>query len=77
MPRGVRRSINYDSELTEIDRKIAVHKEQIRQLEDRKKEVIELQQRADAQRMMEYLKHHGISVDMAISQLSISMGEPA
>ena len=41
MPRGVRRIVNYDSELAEIDRKIAGHREQIHQLEDRRKEIAE------------------------------------
>lgn len=70
MPRGVRRIVNYDSELAEIDRKIASHKEQIHQLEDRRKEIVEQQQRADSERMMSFLKQQGISVEDAISLLS-------
>ena len=70
MPRGVRRIVNYDSELAEIDRKIAGHKEQIHQLEDRRKEIAEQQQRADFERMMSFLKQQGISVEDAISLLS-------
>ena len=46
MPRGVRRTINYDSELAEIDRKIAVTRTDP-STEDRRKEIAEQQQRAD------------------------------
>lgn len=77
MPRGVRRTINYDSELAEIDRKIAGHKEQIHQLEDRRKEIAEQQQRADFERMMAFLKQQGLSVEEAISQLSPVTDETA
>ena len=77
MPRGVRRTINYDSELAEIERKIVGHKEQIRQLEDRRKEIAEQQQRADSERMMAFLKQQGLSVEEAISQLSPVTDETA
>ena len=77
MPRGVRRTINYDSELAEIERKIVGHKEQIHQLEDRKKEIVEQQKRADSERMMAFLKQQGLSVEEAISQLSPVTDETA
>ena len=77
MPRGVRRAINYDSELAEIERKIVGHKEQIHQLEDRKKEIVEQQKRADSERMMAFLKQQGLSVEEAISQLSPVTDETA
>ena len=77
MPRGVRRIVNYDSELAEIDRKIAGHREQIHQLEDRRKEIAEQQLRADSERMMAFLKQQGLSVEEAISQLSPVTDETA
>ena len=77
MPRGVRRIVNYDSELAEIDRKIAGPREQIHQLEDRRKEIAEQQLRADSERMMSFLKQQGISVEDAISLLSPAATETA
>ncbi len=73
MPRGVKRAIDYSSELKEIEQKISKHKKQIDSLEQRRKEITELQQRAETDKLMKFLSDTGITVNDAIQKLS----EPA
>jgi len=70
MPRGVKRAIDYSSELEEIEQKIAKHKKQIESLEQRRKEISSMQQKAETEKLMRFLSDTGISVNDAIEKLS-------
>ncbi len=70
MPRGVKRAIDYSSELEEIEQKITKHKKQIESLEQRRKEINLLQQQAETEKLMKFLSETGISVNDAIEKLS-------
>lgn len=77
MPRGVKREVNYTEELAEIDRKVARHKEQIASLEARRHEIEDLQQRAEATRLMTFLSKQGMSVNDVIEKLTAKYEESA
>ncbi len=70
MPRGVKRAIDYSSELEEIEQKIVKHKKQIESLEQRRKEISSMQQKAETEKLMRFLSDTGISVNDAIEKLS-------
>ncbi len=70
MPRGVKRAIDYSSELEEIEQKIEKHKKQIESLEQRRKEISSMQQKAETEKLMRFLSDTGISVNDAIEKLS-------
>ncbi len=73
MPRGVKRTIDYSSELDEIEQKIVKHKKQIESLEQRRKEVSSMQQKAETEKLMRFLSDSGISVSDAIEKLSVTV----
>ena len=77
MPRGVKKEVNYTAELAEIDAKINRHKAQISTLEARRKEIVDLQQQADAKRLMEFLTKSGLSIADVIEKLSPTYKESA
>jgi len=70
VPRGVKRTIDYTTELEEIEQKIVKHKKQIESLEQRRKDVTDLQHRAETEKLMRFLSDAGISVSDAIQKLS-------
>ncbi len=70
MPRGVKRAIDYSSELEEIEQKITKHKKQIESLEQRRKDISLMQQKAETEKLMRFLSDTGISVNDAIEKLS-------
>ncbi len=69
MPRG-KRQVDYRQELEEIEQKISKHKKQIESLEQRRKDVLSLQQKAEAEKLMRFLSSSGISVNDAIEKLT-------
>lgn len=77
MPRGVKREINYESELAEIDRKITRHKEQIASLESRRNEIADIQRQAELKKLMDAISQSGMSVSDAIEKLIPSSSESA
>ncbi len=72
MPRGVKREINYETELAQIEQKINKHKMQISSLEARRQEITDLQQKAEAEKLMRFLAKNALSVNDAIEKLSVS-----
>ncbi len=72
MPRGAKRLVDYSQELEEIEQKIEKHKKQIVSLEQRRKDVIALQQKTEAEKLMRFLSSSGITVNDAIEKLSTS-----
>ncbi len=72
MPRGTKRIVDYSQELEEIEQKIEKHKKQIGSLEQRRKDVISLQQKAETEKLMKFLSSSGITVSDAIEKLSTS-----
>jgi len=69
MPRGVRKRVNYEEELKEIERKIAKHKMQIAALESRQKDITVLQDKAQMDSLMKLMEEKGMSIDDLISTL--------
>ena len=69
MPRGVRKTVNYQSELEEIHTKVSKYKQYIENLEARKKELLQLQRQADADRLMDFLERNALTVDAAMTAL--------
>ena len=69
MPRGVRRA-DYTSELHEIDEKIRRYKESIATLESRRKEVMSLQKKNEAEKLFSFMDVNGLSADDIIAKLS-------
>ncbi len=72
MPRGTKRIVDYSQELEEIEQKIEKHRKQIGSLEQRRKDVISLQQKAETEKLMKFLSSSGITVSDAIEKLSTS-----
>ena len=70
MPRGVRRA-DYTSELKEIDEKIRRYKESIAALESRRKEVLTLQKKNEAEKLFSFMDANGLSADDIIAKLSV------
>ena len=70
MPRGVRRA-DYTSELHEIDEKIRRYKESIAALESRRKEVLALQKKNEAEKLFSFMDTTGLTVDEIIAKLSV------
>lgn len=70
MPRGVRRA-DYTSELKEIDEKIRRYKESIATLESRRKEVLALQKKNEAEKLFSFMDANGLSADDIIAKLSV------
>lgn len=70
MPRGVRRA-DYTSELKEIDEKIRRYKESIATLESRRKEVMALQKKNEAEKLFSFMDANGMSADDIIAKLSV------
>lgn len=70
MPRGVRKTVNYQSELEEIHTKVSKYKQYIENLEARKKELLQLQRQADAARLMDFLDRNALTVDAAMTALT-------
>lgn len=77
MPRGVKKEVNFTNELAEIDAKIKKHKAQISALENRRKDITELQEQAETKRLMEFLSQSGLSIADVIDKLSPSSEESA
>lgn len=77
MPRGVKKEVNFTNELAEIDAKIKKHKAQISTLENRRKDITELQEQAETKRLMEFLSQSGLSIADVIDKLSPSSEESA
>jgi len=63
---------NYRNELREISRKIEKHKAQIATLEARRKKVETLLEKAQSEKLAQFLSETGLSVNDVISRLSDS-----
>ncbi len=70
MPRGVRKTVNYQSELDEIHAKITKYEQYIENLEARRTELLQLQRQADADRLMDFLERNALTVDAALTVLT-------
>lgn len=70
MPRGVKREIDFDAELKELEQKIAKHKLQIANLENRKKNIMALQRNSETDKLMKFLVDSNMSVDDVIDKLT-------
>lgn len=70
MPRGVKRDIDFDAELKELEQKISKHKTQIANLENRKKTIMALQRNSETEKLMKFLVDSNMSVDDVIDKLT-------
>gem|GEM_PF-3907266 len=70
MPRGIKRDIDFDAELKELEQKISKHKAQIANLENRKKSIMALQRNSETDKLMKFLIDSNMSVDDAIGRLT-------
>lgn len=70
MPRGVKRDIDFDAELKELEQKISKHKAQIANLENRKKTIMALQRNSETEKLMKFLVDSNMSVDDVIDKLT-------
>lgn len=68
MPRG-RKITDYAGKLQELDAKIQRHKENIVSLEAQRQHILDSQQRANSDKLMEYLARSGLSISDAIAKL--------
>lgn len=72
MPRGVRKPVNYAEEIQKIDMQITRWKNTIQELQEKRRELVEEQQRQELAALYEAVKASGRSVSDVVAQLSAS-----
>jgi len=61
MPRGVKRTIDYQAKIEEIDAKIVSYKESIKSLTKERKQLIIKQENADMEAALEIISEKGVT----------------
>lgn len=72
MPRGVRKEINYKEEIEKINLRIVHHENSIKELEEKRNDLIQRKNQKDVNFLTDYLSKHNLSAEELINNLKLN-----
>lgn len=71
MPRGIKKEINYAEEIEKVNLRIIHHQNSIKELEEKKQNLINQKTEKDMNLLFSYLSEHNISAEDLLKQLNL------
>ena len=71
MPRGVKKEINYKEEIERVNLRIVHHENSIKELEEKKENLIQRKNQRDVNILTNYLTQHNLSAEDLIANLNL------
>lgn len=71
MPRGVRKEINYAEEIQKTEMRITYHQNSIKELEEKRQNLINQKNERDMNLLFSFLSEHNITAEDLLQQLSL------
>lgn len=71
MPRGVKKEINYKEEIERVNLRIVHHENSIKELEEKKENLIQRKNQRDVNILTNYLTQHNLSAEDLIANLKL------
>ena len=71
MPRGVKKEINYKEEIERVNLRIVHHENSIKELEEKRENLIQRKNQRDVSILTNYLTQHNLSAEDLIANLNL------
>lgn len=71
MPRGVKKEINYKEEIERVNLRIVHHENSIKELEEKRENLIQRKNQRDVNILTNYLTQHNLSAEDLIANLNL------
>ena len=71
MPRGVKKEINYKEEIKRVNLRIVHHENSIKELEEKRENLIQRKNQRDVNILTNYLTQHNLSAEDLIANLNL------
>lgn len=71
MPRGVKKEINYKEEIERVNLRIVHHENSIKELEEKRENLIQRKNQRDVNILTNYLTQHNLSAEDLIANLKL------
>ena len=71
MPRGIKKEINYKEEIERVNLRIVHHENSIKELEEKKENLIQRKNQRDVNILTNYLTQHNLSAEDLIANLKL------
>ena len=73
MPRGVKKEINYAEEIARVEMRIVHHQNSIKELEEKRENLINRKNEKDMNLLTTYLQQHNMSAGDLLEQLQLQL----
>lgn len=73
MPRGIRKEINYTEEIQKVEMRIVHHQNSIKELEEKKENLINRKNEKDMNLLTAYLQQNNMSAGDLLQQLQLKL----
>ena len=71
MPRGIKKEINYQEEIEKVNLRIVHHEKSIKELEEKRENLIQRKNQRDVNILTNYLTQHNLSAEDLIANLNL------
>ena len=72
MPRGIRKEVNYKEEIERVNLRIVHHENSIKELEEKKENLIQRKTQRDVNVLTNYLTQNNLSAEDLINNLNLN-----
>lgn len=73
MPRGIKKEINYQEEIEKVNLRIVHHENSIKELEEKRNELIQRKTQRDVNVLTNYLTQNNLSAEDLIANLNLNV----